>query len=65
MGRRSQSRNRFIELTILFILGVYQFSDGKEYHGGWSKDVQHGFGKIKIENEVIQEGRWENGKFVE
>ena len=38
--------------------------DEVKYDGDWANGVPHGYGKKTYANGTVEEGNWENGKFV-
>lgn len=42
--------------------GVYQWADGRAYHGEYIEDKKHGNGKYLWPDGRIYEGEWFNGK---
>ena len=45
--------------------GIYTYPDGKKFIGKFLSDRPHGKGKkIAKSGKVLQEGEWENGKFI-
>ena len=47
--------------------GIFEWPDGKRYEGSWKDGIQHGLGKIIIDNKtqkIVKQGLFEEGKLI-